>query len=124
MRPRVKTIDQQFGDGHLMVLKTQDISGPGEYENIAAVPFYKFLHYQKRTVGYGRFLQGKQVDLRISKLLRIQRLPGIEIYDLIQTEDGRQFRIEQIQEISDVYPASLDLSLSLVEQRLEVVDYD
>ena len=36
------------------------------------------------------------------------------------TEDGRQFRVDMVQNVTDVYPASLDLTLAKIEQEIEV----
>lgn len=124
MKPRTKKIDQQYDDGFLKVYEQKDISSPGEFENIQTVVKYPKIYYQNRTVGYKRFLQGKQVDLEIQKLLRIPNLPDINIFDIVETENGQQFKIEQIQDPVGVYPASLDLSLSVVKNRLEVVPVD
>ena len=124
MKPRVKQIDQQYDDGVLKVYGTKDISAPGEFENIQTVVKYSNVRYQNRTVGYNRFLQGRQVDLEIQRLLRIPKLPEINIYDIVETENGHQFKIEQVQDPQGVYPASLDLSLSVLKQRVEVVPVD
>lgn len=121
MKPRVKQIDQQYDDGVIKVYGTKDISAPGEYENIQTVVKHSRVCYQDRTVGYNRFMQGRQIDMEISRLIRIPKLSDIHTFDVIETEDGEQFQIEQIQRPSEVYPASLDLSLSIVKQRVEVV---
>lgn len=124
MKPRVKQIDQQYDDGVLKVYGTKDVSAPGEYENIQTVVKHAAVRYQNRTVGYNRFVMGRQVNLEIERLLRIPKIPDIHTYDIIETEDGEQFQIEQVQDPQGVYPASLDLSLSAVKQRVEVTADD
>lgn len=124
MKPRVQTVDQQYDDGFLKVYGTKDVSDPGEFESIQTVVKHSRICYQDRTVGYSRFMQGRQIDMEIDRLLRIQRVSDIHVFDVIETEDGEQFQVEQIQVPTQVYPASLDLSLSVVKQRVEVTAND
>ena len=36
------------------------------------------------------------------------------------TEDGRQFRVDMVQNVTDAYPASQDITLAKIEQQYEV----
>ena len=120
MRLRVKQIDEHFDDGSLKVYETKDVSGAGEFENLQTTLKHAGIRYQIRTVGFNRFVQNKQIDVEISKLLRVQRIPlDSSVYSVVELEDGTQYKIEQIQEIVDVYPPCLDLSLSVAKQRVE-----
>lgn len=119
MRLRAKQIDEHFDDGVLKVYETKDISGAGEYENLQTTLKHAGIRYQIRTVGYNRFVQNKQIDVSIAKLVRVQRIPlDRSVFSVVEMEDGTQYKIEQIQEIVDVYPPCMDLSLSVVKQRV------
>ena len=121
MRLRLKQIDEHFDDGLLKVYETKDVSGAGEFENLQTTLKHAGIRHQIRDpVGFNRFVQNKQIDVEISKLLRVQRIPlDASVYSVVELEDGTQYKIEQIQEIVDVYPPCLDLSLSVVKQRVE-----
>ena len=45
----------------------------------------------------------------------------VSTQDVAVTEDGRQYRIDTVQVVQNVWPASMDLSLVKIEQ---VYDYD
>lgn len=51
--------------------------------------------------------------------MRVPRYGGITNQDVAITEDGRQYRIDLVQN-ADVYPPSLDLTLAKIEQEYEV----
>ena len=40
----------------------------------------------------------------------------ISTQDVAVTEDGRQYRVDWVQSVRDVYPPSVDLTLAAVEQ--------
>ena len=60
------------------------------------------------------------MSLSICCLLYTSRVESISNQDVAVTETGKQYRIDYAQSVADVWPPSLDLSLTKVEQEYEV----
>lgn len=70
------------------------------------------LDYQEQKLGVQRFYQAKQNQIHVERVIRVPRSPvEITSQDVAITEDGRRYRIDLIQTVKDVWPASLDLTL-------------
>ena len=67
-----------------------------------------------------RFYAAKQNNIQIDRVIRCPAVPGIDSQDVAVTEDGLQYRIEQIQTVDNIWPACVDISLSKIVQKLEV----
>ena len=67
-----------------------------------------------------RYYAAKQANIQIERVIRCPEVPGIDTQDVAVTEDGLQYRIEQIQTVDNIWPACVDISLSKIVQRLEV----
>lgn len=111
---------QTFNDGVLNIYRIDNTAAPGEMPNETPTIKYQGIRYDNRTVGMSRFWQAKQEDVRIERLVRCPRLSDVHALDIIQTETGDQYNIEQIQYPRDVYPPSMDLSLSVVNVRADL----
>ena len=53
-------------------------------------------------------------------MIRTQLRPGVSPQCVAITEDGVQYGIDLVQQVTDVYPASMDLTLTKIEQKYEV----
>jgi hypothetical protein len=75
------------------------------------------LPYAQRKVGLYRYYQAAQNQTRIQRVLRVPQ-PAAEITnrDKVVTEDGREYRVDLVQTVPDVYPLSLDLTLAAYRQ--------
>lgn len=110
-RPEHK-VTQAFNDGELTVYRVTDEAKPGylpeeKLTKIVSLP------YEQRKVGLYRYYQARQDQSRIQRVLRVPQ-PAQEITNLnkVITEDGREYRIDLVQTVPDVYPKSLDLTLA------------
>ena len=119
MRP--KTITQTFNDGVLKVYKISNISNKGDKPKDGLKAKYtNAIPYEERTVGITRNHLAKQDQSSIEQLVRIPRLE-ISVHDVVIL-NGKQYDIYQSQNINNVEPRCLDLSLERLETAYEVVE--
>lgn len=117
-------ISQSYNDGIVTIYNVSDTATAG-YAPQPTITATKYnLHYAEKRVGVTRYYAARQAQTRIDRVVRVQRVPNIQPQDVAKTEDGIYYRIDQIQSVEDVYPASLDLSLVLFEQNIEEVADD
>ena len=58
--------------------------------------------------------------MEVERVLRTPRRKGVSSQDLAVTEDGQQYRIDLVQSATDVYPPSMDLTLTRITQKYDV----
>ena len=80
------------------------------------------LFYAERRVGLQRYYSGKQAQVQVERVIRTQTRPPVNPQCIAVTEDGTQYGIELVQQLQDVYPPSMDLTLVRIEQKYEVSD--
>lgn len=117
---RNNEITQQYTSGLLTVYSLTDTAEPGYSPAPALVPKVR-LRYEEQRLGINRLYLSRQAQAEIERVVRVQRRPEISTQDVAITEDGRQYRIDTIQATQDVYPPSLDLSLTKIVQDYEVL---
>ena len=111
--PLLKKKIQNFNDGIVKIYSVTDstttVSMPVE-----KLTLKKELRFESRYVGFKRYYAAKQANVEVSKIIRIQRQPNVDPQDVAILADGKQYRIEQIQNVLDVEPPSDDLTLTLI----------
>ena len=119
-RPRTDNgVTQNFGDGVVNIYAVKDVAQPG-YQPKPQTTLKCKLRYEEQRLGIQRYYSGRQNQVEIERVLRVPRYGGITNQDVAVTEDGRQFRVEMVQNVTDVYPASLDITLAKIEQEIGV----
>lgn len=68
----------------------------------------------------GRFWTAMQAKVRVEQILRVPRLDSISSQDVAVPNDGKQYKIVQIQFPKDVVPPCMDLSLERVDADYEL----
>lgn len=58
-------------------------------------------YYEERTIGYNRNYAALGADHRVDALVRIWRLDTVKPNDYAVLEDGNQYRIDFIQQLTD-----------------------
>lgn len=84
---------------------------------------YQNLRFSERVIGFKRYFSAAQVQVEISRLIRVPSGPNISPHDFIVISQGTamcQYQIEQVQPIPDSMPPSIDISLRQVEQLLQL----
>src|SRR5678810_807429 len=102
MRP--KSITQAFNDGILSVYKIGNIAEPGNMPKDGLTLKFSNIQYEERTVGITRNSLAKQEQSEIEQLVRIPRIDGISVHDVVILTDGKQYDIYQSQNINNVEP--------------------
>lgn len=112
-------ISQQYNDGVVKIYTVTDSAKPGYQPKEKPELKYR-LAFEERALGINRLYLSRQNNAEIERVIRVQRV-NISTQDLAVTHDGKQYRIDTVQAVQDVYPPSLDLSLKAVEQKFEVM---
>lgn len=114
-------ISQQYNDGLVKIYSVTDGAKPG-YQPKAVLPDKpKFtLSFHERALGIKRLYLSRQSQAEVKRVIRVQRV-NVSPQDVAITHDGRQYLVNTVQAVMGVYPPSLDLSLTALEQNFEVM---
>ena len=74
------------------------------------------LFYEEQRLGIQRYYAAKQNQIEVTRVIRTQRAGDINNQDIATTEDGKQYTVTMVQTVPDVYPQSVDITLSQIEQ--------
>lgn len=121
-RPRTENgVTQNFDDGVVEIYAVINTAAPGyaPVPTLATDPSYT-LRYEERTFGIQRYYSSKQNQVQIERIIRVPIVPGVNNQQAAKTEDGKIYRIDLVQAVTDVYPPCIDLTLAKYEQRSEV----
>ena len=116
-----KEISQTFNDGIVTVYAVTDAAQPG-YKPTPGINKIVQLGYEECRVGIQRFFSGQQNQIKVERVLRCPATGQISTQDIAITEDGQQYRIDLIQKVDGVYPPSVDLTLTHIQQKYEVAN--
>lgn len=118
--PNSRKQAQTFNDGVANIYSVENIAPPGSMPQEKLNLKFERIRYEERTVGVQRYWTAMQAQARVDMVIRIHRISGISLHDVVAPIDGHQYKIVQIQRPKDdVDIPVIDLSL----QRLEVA-YD
>ena len=118
----MKKKTQTFNDGVLDIYLVENISQEGNMPIDKLTLKIGALRYENRKVGMSRFWIAQQATAKIDKMVRVPKLK-ITSQD-VALIDGDQYRIMQTQDIDDVSPVSMDLSLERLEVKFEVAEQE
>ena len=111
-------VSQRYNDGVVRNYSVEDTAAPG-YAPVETPTLKITLRYEERRLGITRYFSGQQNQLQIDRVLRVQRAGKITSQDIAVTEDGQNYRVDLVQSVPDVWPESMDLTLSKIEQIIE-----
>lgn len=118
-RPDDRQITQPYRDGVVRIYTVTDAAQPG-YQPKPALTLAETLFYEERRVGLQRYYTSKQAQVQVERVIRTQTRPAVNPQCIAVTEDGTQYGIELVQQLQDVYPPSMDLTLIRIAQKYEV----
>ena len=101
---------QSFNNGNVAVYAVSNIAESGDMPKEKLI-LKRTLRYHERTVGLTRFFTALQTNVEVKYVLRCQRLRDISAQDVAIPNDGKQYRIVQIQYPEDVNPPVMDMTL-------------
>lgn len=108
-------ITQSYNDGVVTIYSVTDGAQPG-YQPAPVLAEKIVLRYEERRMGLQRYYQAMQDQVKIERVLRTPRAGGVTSQDVAITEDGRRYRVYMVQAVTDVYPTSVDITLSTIDQ--------
>lgn len=108
-------ISQPYNSGIVNIFSVSDKAKPG-YQPVPELKPKISLRYDERKMGIKRYYDAMQNQRHIERVIRVQDAGSITNQDVAITEDGRKYRIDWVQTIRDVYPPSVDLTLTAYEQ--------
>lgn len=117
-RPK-RDITQPFNDGIVTVCNVTDAANPG-YEPVEKLEEKIKLRYEEQRLGINRLYQSRQAQVEISMVIRVPKVGDISPQD-VAILGGKQYRIDTVQKVMDVYPPCVDLALVKIEQEYEVM---
>lgn len=118
-RPRNDRIVQTYNDGFVDIFSCTDLAAPGYQPKLKATHVMR-LNYEKQFLGINRAYISRQAHAEIKKVIRVPRSP-VTVFQLARDHDGTWYRVELVQDPENIYPASVDLSLSAVANAVEVL---
>ena len=113
-------ISQQYNSGLLVVYSVSDEAEVG-YQPKPTLAEKVRLRYEELRLGLNRLYLARQDQVEISRVVRVPRRLEVSPQDVAITEDGRQYRIDSVQAVQDIWPPSMDLSLARLTENYEVV---
>lgn len=117
-------------DGMLTLCELSDTAEKGNMPKPMLVKLRSH-YFEERTVGYGRQYAALGVNERVDYLIRIWRDAGVHIgmyailtdYEGQVNENGDQFRIDNVQHLTDTDGLKVtDISLYRMDQLYEVIN--
>ena len=124
-RPTENQITQVFDDGVVTVYAVTNAAAPGYQPKPQLMkPPKAVLRYEEQRLGLQRYYEAMQNQIQVERVIRTPRHGKITNQDVAITEDGRQYRIDLVQTVQNVWPASQDLTLAKIEQIYDVSESD
>ena len=112
-------ITQSFNDGIVKICSVQDAAEPG-YKPVQKLSEKITLRFEEQRLGITRLYQSRQAQNEIEKVIRVPKAGDISTKDVTILEE-KQYVIDMIQKVPDVFPPCLDLALVRIEQEIEVM---
>lgn len=110
-----KVQDERFSDGLAKIYRKENVSKPGD------MPIEKLVHiitlrYRQKTVGAQRFYDAKKNQEQIDNVIRTLFNKNVCVLDIAKLEDGRKYKIRQVQYPETEGVKVMDLALERIEE--------
>lgn len=110
---------QNFNDGVVRICEIENVAEPGKMP-VELLLLKRKLRYKERMVGLKRFYEAKQANVNVKYVLRCPRLRDVSAQDVAVPNDGKQYRIVQIQYPEDIDPPVMDITLEELTQHYDL----
>ena len=101
---------QTFNDGVVKIYEVTNTAPPGGMP-VEGITLKQTLRYKERTVGLTRRHFARQDNVVIRYVLRCPLLRDVSAQDIAIPNDGKQYRIWDVQYPEDVDPPAMDITL-------------
>lgn len=108
-----------FNDGVVIIYSVSNTATAGAKPN-ETLTFKQSLRYEERTVGITRYYAAKQANARVDYVLRCQKRRDISTQDIAVPNDGKQYKIIQIQYPDTTGLPVMDLTLEEVTAKHDI----
>ena len=112
---QIGEVTQSYNDGILTVYAVSDTAAAGRMPKKTLTEKVS-LRYAEQRLGLSRYYSAKQNQTEAERVVRVPRAETVTNRDIARTEDGTYYGIEMVQSVENVYPPSLDITLSRTEQ--------
>lgn len=112
---QIGEVTQSYNDGILTVYAVSDTAAAGRMPKKTLTEKVS-LRYAEQRLGISRYYSAKQNQTEAERVVRVPRAETVTNRDIARTEDGTYYGIEMVQSVENVYPPSLDITLSRTEQ--------
>lgn len=112
---QIGEVTQSYNDGILTVYAVSDTAAAGRMPKKTLTEKIS-LRYAEQRLGISRYYSAKQNQTEAERVVRVPRAETLTNRDIARTEDGTYYGIEMVQSVENVYPPSLDITLSRTEQ--------
>ncbi len=111
---------QTFTDGLATFYRTKNDAGNGNLPKYAAKQFLQ-VPFTEKKVGDVRYYAAMQADSKISKVIRIPRVEGIQPSGDVVTLSGddRQYKVQKTVRNTLTVPESMDVTLEISKTRYQ-----
>lgn len=108
-------VSQSYNDGVVTIYSVTDGAKPG-YQPMPMLAEKITLRYAEQRLGIQRYYAALQNQVQVERVIRTARAGDITTQDIAITEDGRKYTVYMVQSVQDVYPPSVDITLSKISQ--------
>lgn len=113
-------VTQSYNDGIVKIYEVRNIAKPG-YKPVDGLALRFSLRFDEQRLGINRLYLSMQNQAEIVRVVRTQRLEAISPQD-VAIINGRQYRVNTVQSVKEIYPPSLDLALAAITHEYGVVE--
>lgn len=110
---------QSFNDGVVKIYAVENISQPGGMP-MEGIVLKQTLRYKERTVGLARRDYGRQDGAEIKYVLRCPCRREVSSLDIAIPNDGKQYRIWNVQYPEDIEPPVMDITLQELDAEYDI----
>lgn len=108
---------ESFADGIVLICTVTNIAEEGNRPQDGLKKLYH-LPFDYKTVGLARYIEGRQENVKITSVISVPYRPDISTQEVVVLGEV-QYRIWQLQHISDTRPPTLKLSLERIVENYE-----
>lgn len=111
-------ISQAFNDGVVEIYSAAD-TAPAGYQPKMKLTHKATLHFAERAFGVQRNYTARQNNVQVEKVVRCMDHGDVSPQDVAIIQ-GKQYRVDMVSVVPDVYPPCVDITLAKTEQIYEV----
>lgn len=120
---KTNEISQAYNSGILTVFGIEDAAEPG-YAPVKKLVTKVHLRFEEIQLGLTRYYSALQNNVQVERVARCPYRPEVSPQDVVVTADSQQYQINLVQKLQDVWPPSMDLTLSRLDHKYDVPESD